>query len=70
MFAGDRFALGGVWSGECIVQGLDYFVDTDFSNGSAGHDITFDPHITKQMKLPKGGERSSPLKRWYSKAWF
>jgi len=56
IFLGYRFALGGTWNGEYLVESLEYFADVDFSYSAVGHSKVLSPHVTKQVRLPKGGE--------------
>ena len=67
---GYRFALGGHWGGECLVEELPYFVDVDFIMDSLGHSKSLSPRVTKQVGLPKDGDIQFPLKRHYDSVNF
>ena len=63
MFLGYRFAPGGRWAGENLVEELPYFVDVDFRMDSPGHSKSLSPHVTKQVRLPKNGDVIFLLKK-------
>ena len=60
---GYRFAPGGPWNGECVVLGLDFFVNVDFHNASPGHGVVMHPQWYEAVKLPKMSEVAYPLKK-------
>ena len=47
-----------------MVEELSYFVDVDFRMDSPGHSRSLAPHVTKQARLPTGGEIIFPLKHF------
>jgi hypothetical protein len=65
VFLGYRFAPGGTWNGEYLVEDFTYFMDLDFSQDAPGHARVLAPHITKQVRLPSRGKITFPLKRHY-----
>jgi hypothetical protein len=70
VFLGYRFAPGGAWNGEYLVEDLSYFLDLDFSQEALGHARVLAPHVTKQVRLPSSGESVFPLKRHYDRVNF
>ena len=70
VFLGYRFALGGTWDGEYLVESLEYFADFGFSYSVVGHSKVLSPHVTKQVRLPKGGEVIFTLKEHFDRVNF
>ena len=60
IFLGYRFALGGTWDGEYLVERLEYFAGLDLSCDAVGHSQTISPHVTKQARIPDNGVFSAP----------
>jgi len=70
VFLGYRFAPGGSWNGEYLVEEMTYFLDVDFSQEAPGHSRVLTPHVTKQVRLPANGKVIFPLKRHYDRVNF
>jgi hypothetical protein len=49
---------------------LEYFADVDFSYSAVGHSKVLSPHVTKQVRLPKGGEVIFILKEHFDRVNF
>ena len=69
VFLGYRCAPGGTWSGEYLVENLEYFAGLNLSCDAVGHSKTLVPHVTKQVRLPDGNV-TFPLKEHYNKVNF
>jgi hypothetical protein len=50
VFLGYRFAPGGAWNGEYLVEDLIYFMDLEFSQEAPGHARALAPLVTKQVQ--------------------
>jgi hypothetical protein len=61
-FLGYRFAHGGTWNGEYLVEDLSYFLAVDFRPDAPGHSTVLSPHVVKQLRVPRGGKVLFPLK--------
>ena len=70
IFLGYRFAYGGTWGGEYLVESLGYVADVDFSYSAVGHSKVLSPHVTKQVRLPSGGDVAFPLKAQFDQVNF
>ena len=60
---GYRFAPGGGWNGEYLVRELSYFTDVNLRMDAPGHSKSLSPHVTKQVRLPKEGDITFPVRR-------
>ena len=49
---------------------MEYFAEVDFSYSSVGHSKVLSPHVTKQVRLPKGGEVVFTLKEHFERVNF
>ena len=65
VFLGYRFAPGGACNGEYSVVSLECFADVDFSYDAVGHSKILAPRVTKQVRLPRGGELTYPLTAYF-----
>ena len=70
IFLGYRFAPGGRWNGEYLVENLEYFAGLDFSSDAVGHSRVLSPHVTKQVRVPGSGSVTFPFKQHYDKVNF
>ena len=70
IFLGHHFASCGAWAGEYLVEGLGYVAGLDVSSDATGHSRAHVPHVTKQARVPDGGEFTFPLKDHYDKVYF
>jgi hypothetical protein len=70
IFLGYRFAPGGAWNGEYLVEDLSYFTDLDFRMDAPGHRRALSPHVTKQVRRPQGSTIQFPLKKHYDRINF
>ena len=70
IFLGYRFAPGGAWNGEYLVEDLSYFADLDFRMDAPGHRKALSPHVTKQVRRPQGSTIPFPLKKHYDRINF
>ena len=69
IFLGYRFAPGGTWNGEYLVQDLSEFRGMDFSMDASGYSKVLAPHVTKGVSVPLPGI-FFPLKKRYDRVNF